>query len=1337
MKKSIRGLARWMLLMILIPAFWFCLPAARRLVEVPSLAAPLAFVVNSNNDSDDGVCNAAHCSLREAIKAANANSGADTINFNIPGAGVHRISPVTTLPDITDQVTINGYSQPGASANSLGPADNAVLLIELNGAAIPNCCQPGLKFANGSSGSAVKGLVINGFKGNAILIASDNVVVEGNFLGTNPSGTAAIGNLLDAINIQPGGANNLIGADLGGEFAARNVISGNAGSGMQIVGSSGNTVQGNFIGIAADGKTPLGNAGDGVFLGSGSSDNLIGGSIVLLDQANIIAFNGGDGVLHNQSGNGNELISNSIHDNGGLGINILGGMENPAGVSVNDTGDHDHGPNNVQNFPTLEISPAPGDNVHFQVGIDSEPNTTYDVEIFSSPSCDPSGFGEGERHQYGTIITTDQSGKGVDGFDFSISALTGSYLTATARDLGSGNTSEFSPCVPAVARVLVVNSTADTDDGACTPFANGCTLREAINAANNDSGVSTIRFGIAGTGVKTINVLSPLPSINTPAVVDGYTQTGSSANSGAPNSVATILIELNGAGAGDTDGLVLFSRSSTVRGLAINRFHRFGINISNSDNVIAGNFLGTNTGGTAALGNGGGISIISASDNRIGGLNPEDLNVISGNGAGVSGDGIQITGNQTKGTLVLGNYIGVGANGSQPLGNAQFGINLEGAAGSIIGGVIEGAGNTVSANGNTGLRISVSNSNQVLGNFIGTGQGGFGARGNRNQGVRLDNAHDNVIGGSGPGEPNVIAANAEAGIRLTTSNNNRIEGNFIGTNSLGSFSLGNTDAGVFVDSGTGNRITGNSIANNGGLGINLNGGGLPNDGVTPNDSGDPDTGPNNLQNFPVLTSAVRTTNNLVAVQGTLNSTPNTTFSIEFSAGSSCDPTLNGEGERSLGHINVTTDGSGNATIATTASAGLISDQFMTATATDPAGNTSEFSLCIPISATAPSPTPTPAPTPAVLQFGQAVYSLTEDCTGAVISVSRTGDTSQAISVDYSTQPGTASDRSDFDTSSGTLHFGPGVTALSFDVLVSEDSLTEGTETATLVLSNPSSGAALGSQSSATLEILDDPSETSSNTIDDAELFVCQHYHDFLNREGDTGGENFWTNQIESCGSNAQCRDIKRINVSAAFFLSTEFQETGLYVIRAQRVAFGKKSDTSSSRITYSQFVRDAQQVAAGVVVGLPFWQQNLEQNKQLYAEHIVTSAQFVALYSPGLTAAQFVDALFAAAGVVPSDANRQSAITAFGAGGDAGRIAAFRSVADSDSLRAAEFRTAFVLMEYFGYLRRNPTDAPDTNDNGYQFWLQKLNQFNGNFVEAEMVKAFITSGEYRQRFGQP
>jgi hypothetical protein len=229
---------------------------------------------------------------------------------------------------------------------------------------------------------------------------------------------------------------------------------------------------------------------------------------------------------------------------------------------------------------------------------------------------------------------------------------------------------------------------------------------------------------------------------------------------------------------------------------------------------------------------------------------------------------------------------------------------------------------------------------------------------------------------------------------------------------------------------------------------------------------------------------------------------------------------------------------------------------------------------------------------------------------------------------------------------------------------------------------------------------------------------------------------FWIGTITACGADPACIEVKRINASAAFFLSIEFQETGFNVIRSQRVAFGKKSADPATRYPYLSFLKDGQQVGAGVVIGQPGAEALLEANKQAYAQQIVTSAPFIAAYPLAQTASQYVDALFATAAAGPTAAERTAAIAAFGAGGTAGRTAAFRSVVDSTSVRNAELNPAFVLLQYYGYLRRNPTDPPDNDDSGYQFWLAKLNQFNGNFVAAEMVKGFLVSGEYRHRFGQ-
>ncbi|GAC1400617.1 MAG: hypothetical protein NVSMB56_15720 [Pyrinomonadaceae bacterium] len=257
----------------------------------------------------------------------------------------------------------------------------------------------------------------------------------------------------------------------------------------------------------------------------------------------------------------------------------------------------------------------------------------------------------------------------------------------------------------------------------------------------------------------------------------------------------------------------------------------------------------------------------------------------------------------------------------------------------------------------------------------------------------------------------------------------------------------------------------------------------------------------------------------------------------------------------------------------------------------------------------------------------------------------------------------------------------------------------------------------------------------NNPINDPAFYVRQHYVDFLNREPDASGLAFWVNEIASCQGNASCIDVKRQNVSAAYFLSREFQETGFFVIKVQRAAFGKVSNDATKRITFQQFSTDSQTVGKGFVDGQAGGGAILDQNKTNYAQAVVNSQAFITKYPTTLSASAYVDALFATAGVQPQGTERANAITAFGSGDAAGRAAALRSVAESNSVKQAEFSPAFVLLQYYGYLRRNPTDAPDNNDAGYQFWLNKLNTFNGDYIRSEMVRSFILSSEYRKRFG--
>jgi WD40 repeat protein len=259
----------------------------------------------------------------------------------------------------------------------------------------------------------------------------------------------------------------------------------------------------------------------------------------------------------------------------------------------------------------------------------------------------------------------------------------------------------------------------------------------------------------------------------------------------------------------------------------------------------------------------------------------------------------------------------------------------------------------------------------------------------------------------------------------------------------------------------------------------------------------------------------------------------------------------------------------------------------------------------------------------------------------------------------------------------------------------------------------------------------------TNKSDEPEFFASYQYFDFLNRTPDAPGLAFWTGNITECGSNPGCDQVKRVHVSAAFFLSIELQETGFLVHRLYKAAFGDLPGKPVP-VRREEFLPDTLEIGEGVVVHQGDWQARLEQNKQDFVSAFVLRPRFTAAYPANMTAAEFVDKLNQNAGGPLDAAERSRLIGELGqTPGDAQKRASLlRSVAEDQTLKDAEFRRAFVLMQYFGYLRRNPDDQPDSDFSGYNFWLGKLNEFGGDFVRAEMVRAFIESTEYRRRFGQ-
>ncbi len=576
----------------------------------------------------------------------------------------------------------------------------------------------------------------------------------------------------------------------------------------------------------------------------------------------------------------------------------------------------------------------------------------------------------------------------------------------------------------AVADTFTVTNRFDPGDGVCDV---GCTLHEAIDAANANVGPDAIEFNIPGAGVKTITLNGPLPDITGSVTIDGYTEPGAAENTLAVGNDAVLLIELDGSGV-SSEGLFVASERCTIRGLVINRFGSTGIylDFGAQNNFIEGNLIGTDPTGTIDLGNGNGIEIHDT-DNVVGGAAPAARNLISGN----ERDGICASADETQ---ILGNYIGTDASGTVALGNDGIGVRLT-LANETVGGTAAGAGNLISGNGESGIFILRGNStvqgnfigtdatgtvalpnglhgvlldtilsndnlvggsapgagnlisgntldgvrvdhgasrNTIQGNLIGTNASGTAALGNSQNGVVISDSPDNIVGGSAAGAGNVISGNAGYGAEtsLLGATGNVIQGNFIGTDVSGALPLGNGIGGVFLLSGdtlvgglgtagntiafnqqggvvvfgavSGNSIFGNSIFANERLGIDLLGGTEDANGVTANDFPDNDAGPNDLQNYPIIDGIAVSGSDRTA-EGELISSANTDYVLDFYSNAEADPSGYGEGETYLGSISVHTGAQGQADFSFPLETKAFG-RYITATATDPAGNTSEFSM---------------------------------------------------------------------------------------------------------------------------------------------------------------------------------------------------------------------------------------------------------------------------------------------------------------------------------------------------------------------------------------------------------
>ena len=526
---------------------------------------------------------------------------------------------------------------------------------------------------------------------------------------------------------------------------------------------------------------------------------------------------------------------------------------------------------------------------------------------------------------------------------------------------------------------IVVNTTGDGND----PTAGTLSLREAIEISNGSLAISalspqaqtqvsgalassnTIDFAIASSNgaPSAILLASPLPAITNPVVIDGYTEPGAQPDTNGPGAAdnAVLMVEINGSEAGvGASGFVLAAGGSTVRGLIISFFDggsAIEIDSPGGDN-ISGNLLGsvlTSSTSTVGGGNKNGVSILGSSGNTVGGTTDDAPNIITGNAA----DGVLIAnsngGGDAADNVVERNFIGLEPTGENGVGNGGPGVVLSASttsgAGSVTGTTI--SGNIIAGSGygtaiarstltdddaNILLEGSLVSGNTIIGNKIGTDITGMtGAAGMAEQfladGINIDGAVDTMIGGSAPGAANTIAFNAGVGVNVLA--------------------------------GTGNTISRNAIFQNGRLLADplfpqVGGIDVGDDGPTPNHATNPLPGPNNFQNFPLI-SSVTSSGSSTIVTGMLQSAPNTVYTIEFFSNPSADPSGYGQGQTFLGATSVTTDASGNATLSAanaTLPVAVAAGSFVSATATDPQGDTSEFSLELPEVQLAVSPSAT-------------------------------------------------------------------------------------------------------------------------------------------------------------------------------------------------------------------------------------------------------------------------------------------------------------------------------------------------------------------------------------------
>jgi titin len=812
------------------------------------------FTVSNIADSGAG-------SLRQAISDANGNPGPNNIVFHITGSSPFTITLLSALPAVGTPTVIDATTQTGFTSAPL---------VELNGASA-GANVAGLQLLAGSS--TVRGLAINRFSAQGIILSGPTNVVQGNYIGTDVTGTIARGNTSFGVWVQSAG--NLVGGTNAGNG---NLISGGNDTGVYIISASGNTLQGNLIGVAASGAGALGNINNGVVLdGSGGScsGNLIGGTNS--GARNVISGNGLSGVYLNGSGaTGNSVQGNYI----GLGksgeITVANGGD---GVTVNSAPGNTIGGGNVISGNTLagislNNSAASGNLIlgNF-IGIDAAGklalgNLNAGVVVFAAVGNQIGGTNSAS----GNVI----SGNAQDGI-FVAGGSAGNLVQGNFLGLSAAGTNALPN---GISGISLDGAVSNTIGGVVAGARN-------VISGNTQNGVGILQLGDAGNVVLGNDI--------------GTDVTGRNA---VPNTLAGVRIQ----GCSNVIGGVVTGSGNLISGNGQQGVWLVGVNGSVSGNTIQGNLIGLDATGVNALPNGNaGVGITSASGNQIGGTVSGARNVISANGDA----GIFFISAGTSGNQVQGNFIGTDATGTLARGNLYEGIYMQDVATNLIGGSAAGAGNLISGNNSRGLWLTDASWTVIQGNFIGTTADGNNALGNVFHGIDLDvNSTNNTVGGTAAGAGNRIAfaQSIYCGVRVR-------------------------------DGSANNLISGNAIFGNGALGIDLGNYG-PNP-VYDCESGIAAGAANAGQNFPVLTDAY-SGGGATRIRGTLDSASGKTYLLQFFASPAGDPSGYGEGQMFLGQTYFALEGACSASFTVSLPVSVPSNWVVSATATSPPGNASGF-----------------------------------------------------------------------------------------------------------------------------------------------------------------------------------------------------------------------------------------------------------------------------------------------------------------------------------------------------------------------------------------------------------